>query len=64
MRFNKSRVRKHKDNITSFLMKLDSECRQLRFELNEDNKEEIVEKLVFKTILQKKYRRYYKLLNI
>lgn len=54
MRLNKARVRKHKNNITSFLIKLDSECRQLRFDLNEDNKEEIVEKLIFKTILQKK----------
>ena len=53
MIFNKSRVRKHKDNITSFLIKLDTECRQLRFKLNDKNQEEIVKQLVFKTMLQK-----------
>lgn len=59
----RSRISKHKDSVINYLMKLDNECRQLRFELNDQNQEEIVKIIINKTYLQKKYRRYLKLLS-
>ena len=64
MIFNKTRISKHKDSVITYLIKLDKECRDLRFELNEFNKDRIVKSLINKTDLQRKYRRYYKVLNI
>ena len=64
MIFNKTRISKHKESVITYLMKLDSECRDLRFQLNEFNKDQIVKSLINKTELQRKYRRYYKVLNI
>ena len=58
-----SRISKHKDSVINYLIKLDNECRQLRFELNDQNQEEIVKIIINKTYLQKKYRRYLKLLS-
>jgi len=58
-----SRISKHKDSVLSYLIKLDNECRQLRFELNDQNQEEIVKIIINKTYLQKKYRRYLKILS-
>ncbi len=58
-----TRITKHKNRVYSFLIKLDSECRELRFELNEQNQDEKVKSIIFKTNLQKKYRRYLKILN-
>ena len=58
-----SRISRHKDKVYSFLIKLDQECRELRFELNEQNQEEKVKSIIFKTNLQKKYRRYLKILS-
>ena len=58
-----SRISKHKDSVLSYLIKLDNECRQLRFELNDQNQEEIIKNIINKTNLQKKYRRYLKLLS-
>jgi|TARA_B100001093_G_scaffold114955_1_gene107315 hypothetical protein len=59
----RSRISKHKDSVINYLIKLDNECRQLRFELNDQNQEEIVKIIINKTYLQKKYRRYLKLLS-
>ena len=58
-----SRISKHKDSVIAYLIKLDNECRQLRFELNDQNQEEIVKNIINKTNLQRKYRRYLKLIN-
>ena len=58
-----SRISRHKDKVYSFLIQLDQECRELRFELNEQNQEEKVKSIIFKTNLQKKYRRYLKILS-
>tara|TARA_R100001510_G_scaffold33910_1_gene30362 strand:- start:1582 stop:1782 length:201 start_codon:yes stop_codon:yes gene_type:complete len=58
-----SRISKHKDSVITYLIKLDNECRQLRFELNDQNQEEIVKNIINKTNLQRKYRRYLKLIN-
>ena len=58
-----SRISKHKDSVINYLIKLDNECRQLRFELNDQNQDEIVKIIINKTYLQKKYRRYLKLLS-
>ena len=58
-----SRISKHKDSVLSYLIKLDNECRQLRFELNDQNQEEIIKIIINKTYLQKKYRRYLKILS-
>ena len=59
----RSRISKHKDSVINYLIKLDNECRQLRFELNDQNQDEIVKIIINKTYLQKKYRRYLKLLS-
>ena len=58
-----TRISKHKDSVITYLIKLDNECRQLRFELNDQNQEEIVKNIINKTNLQRKYRRYLKLIN-
>ena len=48
MIFNKTRISKHKESVITYLMKLDSECRDLRFQLNEFNKDQIVKSLINK----------------
>lgn len=60
----KTRVAKHVEYLTDSLIQLDRECHQLRVNLTQENKEETVKSLIFKTKLQKKYLRRLKLVKL
>jgi len=60
----KKRVSKHRDYLTDSLIQLDRECQQLRVNLTQENKEETVKSLIFKTLLQKKYLRRLNLVKL
>tara|TARA_R110000764_G_scaffold118437_2_gene205967 strand:- start:1952 stop:2152 length:201 start_codon:yes stop_codon:yes gene_type:complete len=57
------RKQKHLDYIYKFLVKIDTECRSLRLNMNDENQDESVKEMRRLTDLQKKYKRRYQLLN-
>ena len=59
----RSRKSEHADYIYNSLVEIDSECRDLRFKLNENNGHYVMQKMINRTELQKKYLRRLKLLN-
>lgn len=60
----RTRVCLHKNYLTDTLIQLDRECNRLRLNLTQQNKEETVKKLIFKTLLQKKYLRRLNLVKL
>jgi len=60
----KTRVSLHKNYLTDILIEIDRECNRLRLDLTQQNKEETVKKLIFKTMLQKKYLRRLKIVKL
>lgn len=60
----KTRVSKHKDYLVSRLIELDTDRRKLCESLTLNNKDEVVNKIIFKRELQKRYLRRLKLVKL
>ena len=59
----RSRKSEHADYIYNSLVEIDTECRDLRFKLNENNGHYVMQKMINRTQLQKKYLRRLTVLN-
>jgi hypothetical protein len=61
-----SRVSKHKEFIYSYLRNIDQECNLIRFQMTDENahERELLKRMKHLTLLQLKYRRRSRLLNL
>lgn len=62
---NRKRIKRHKLYVYSFMISLHNECEKLRLnELKSIKDKEVIQNIIFKTNLARKYRRYLKILHL